>query len=288
MKKIYAIILAFALAVLGAVSFTACSTDEVSKVKALGIDLTTEQYGIAVKKGDTELLNSVNAFLTEKDTEIKAIMNKYMAEGVDLQSDKFGMDLQTESKNPDNELLVATELGFAPFEYKIGNKIAGIDMEVAQLFADYIGKTLVVVHMDFDAVVTSVADGSYDIGFAGLTITDERKEVVDFSNPYIDATQTLVLKENDDTFASCITKEDVEAVFAKLSGAAAQCGGQKGTTSYFYVNGDESFGYDGFDNLTFNNYDNAALAVQDMLNGNMAFVVVDKATANALVASYNK
>lgn len=287
MKKLSALILTIALAVVGAIGLTACN-NETTTVMTLGIDLTTEQYGIAVNKDNAELLQSVNTFLAEKDAEIQAIMSKYMADGVDLESAEFGMNIQTEPTSSDNELLVATELGFAPFEYTIGNKIAGIDMEIAQLFAEYIGKTLVVVNMDFDAVVNSVSDGKYDMGFAGLTINEDRKEQVNFSNPYIDATQTLVLKSDDKTFASCKTKEDVEKVFATLSGAAAQCGGQIATTSYFYIAGDESFGYDGFANLTYNSYSNAALAVQDMLNGNISFVVVDKATANALVASFNK
>lgn len=288
MKKLVSIILAVA-ALICALGVTACSdSGETTKVKALGIDLTSEQYGIAVKKGDEKLLNSINAFLTEKDDEIQSILSKYLAEGTDINSSEFGANVQTESTSRENELLVATELGFAPFEYKIGNKIAGIDMEIAQLLADYLGKTLVVVHMKFDAVVSSVANGSFDIGFAGLTITDERKESVDFSTPYFDATQTLVLKSDDETFNSCKTKDDVENVLKSLSGNAAKCGGQIATTSYYYVHGDQSFEYEGFENLTFNSYSDAALAVQDMLNGNIAFVVVDKATASALVASFNE
>lgn len=293
MKKTLTFIVSLILACLTALCFTACSTESTStqKVKTLGIDLTSEQYGIAVKKGDAQMLASVNAFLTDKATEINEIMDKYLAEGVDLNdSTKFGTDaIKTEiDLNADNELVVATNLDFAPFEYKIGNKIAGIDMEVAQLLANYLNKTLVVVHMDFDAVVTSVqTKAEYDIGFAGLTINEERLEMVDFSNAYIDSTQTLVLKADDQTFADCTTKEQVEAKFATLTGNAAKCGGQTATTSMFYIQGSAEFEYSGFENLTFGKYASAAEAVQDMLNGNIAFVVVDKATANSLVASFN-
>lgn len=290
MKKLCSVILTILLTV-GTIGLTACSSGDngnENKIKTLGIDLTAEQYAIAVKKGDSELLNSINAFLNEKNDEIQSVLNKYLSSDADLTSSNFGANVQTKSTSRENELLVATELGFAPFEYTIGNKIAGIDMEIAQLLADYLGKTLVVVNMSFSAVVSSVANGSYDIAFAGLTITDERKESVDFSTPYFDATQTLILKADDETFASCKNKEDVESVLKTLSGNAAKCGGQIATTSYYYIHGDEAFEYEGFSNLIYNGYDDAALAVQDMLNGNIAFVVVDKATANALVKSFNE
>ena len=162
-------------------------------------------------------------------------------------------------------------------------------MEIAELLAAYLNKTLVIVHMEFEAVVTSVQTlDTYDIGIAGLTITDDRKEQVDFSNPYFGATQSIVVKSDDTTFDDCATAEDVENKLKALTGDAAKCGGQIGTTSQFYVNGNDDMGFDGFSNLAFNAYSSAALAIQDMLNGKVAFVVVDKTTAGALVNSFNK
>lgn len=286
MKKLLTLIVTAILAIGCVFGLTACGGEE--KIKLVSVDLSSEQYAFAIKKGDEDMKNSVNQFFKDKAAEISAIFDKYTAEDADLTS--FGSsEVKTEpTVGSNNELVVATNLDFAPFEYKNGNKIAGIDMEIAQLLADYLNKTLVIVHMDFEAVVTSVATlDTYDIGIAGLTITPERMEEVDFSDPYFGATQTIIVKADDTTFDGLTTAEEVEEKLATLTGDAAKCGGQKGTTSQYYINGNEDFDFDGFDNLTFDGVSGASVAVNNMLNGNIAFVVVDKTTANALVKSFN-
>lgn len=289
MKKIITLLLSVVTVLVACFAFGGCKKKE-SKIKVVPVSLSSEEYAFAVKKGDTELKNSVNAFLKDKKADIDAIFAKYTAENVNLNdSSKFGDDtIKTNPSGADNELVVATSLDFPPFEYMIGNKIAGIDMEIAKLLAAYLNKTLVVVNMQFEAVVTSVSTiDTYDIGMAGLTITPERQKSVDFSDAYFGATQMLVVKEGDKTFDGLTDAKQVEEKLASLSGEAAKCGGQKGTTSQFYVEGSEDFGFNGFKNLKFSGYAGASQAVADMLNGNLAFVVVDKETANALVASYN-
>lgn len=286
MKKLLAIIMSCLTAVACCFAFTACGGAK-DVVKIVNVDLSSEQYAFAVKKSDSTLLNSVNAFLSEKKTEIDAIFDKYLDENADLTT--FGdSTIQTTPSGSDNELVVATNLDFAPFEYTNGSKIAGIDMEIAQLLANYLNKTLVVVNMEFPAVVTSVQTiDTYDIGMAGLTITDERKEQVNFTDAYFGTTQVLVVKVDDTTFDGLTTAEAVEAKLKSLSGTAAKCGGQKATTSQFYVEGNEDLEFDGFSNLSFSPYTSAALAIQDMINGNISFVVVDKTTAGAIVKGFN-
>jgi len=287
MKKIIGIVLAIITIVSCVFALTACKSEP--KVKIVNVDLSNEQYAFAVKKGDTALLASVNEFFAAKKDEIAAIFAKYTAEDAAL--DTFGKDTikTTPTADATNELVVATNLDFAPFEYTNGNKIAGIDMEIAELLATYLNKELVIVHMDFDAVVTSVQTlDTYDIGIAGLTITDERKEMVAFSDPYFGATQVLVVKADDTTFDGLTTAADVEAKLKTLTADAAKCGGQAGTTSQFYVSGNADMEMEGFANLTFSPYSSAALAIQDMLNDKISFVVVDKTTATALVNSFNK
>ena len=289
MKKIITLLLSVVTVLVACFAFSGCKNKE-SKIKVVPVSLSSEEYAFAVKKGDTELKNSVNAFLKDKKADIDAIFAKYTAENVNLNdSSKFGDDtIKTNPSGADNELVVATSLDFPPFEYMIGNKIAGIDMEIAKLLATYLNKTLVVVNMQFEAVVTSVSTiDTYDIGMAGLTITPERQKSVDFSDAYFGATQMLIVKESDKTFDGLTDAKQVEEKLASLSGEAAKCGGQRGTTSQFYVEGSEDFGFNGFKNLKFSGYAGASQAVADMLNGNLAFVVVDKETANALVASYN-
>lgn len=290
MKKFLTLLLSALLVVGACVGLTACGGDEVSDpvVKVINVDLSDEQYAYGVKKGDTELLNSVNQFLVDKKTEIDAIFEKYTTATPDQLSSFGSSAIQTTPTGSDNELVVATNLDFPPFEYANGNKIAGIDMEIAQLLANYLSKTLVVVHMDFNSVVTSVqTDPTYDIAMAGLTITEPRKEQVNFSDAYFGATQVIITKVGDTTFDGLTTAEEVEEKLASLTGDAAKCGGQIATTSQFYIEGNADLEFNGFANLTFSSYKSAALAIQDMLNGKIAFVVVDKTTANALVKSFN-
>lgn len=288
-KKIISIVMIVAIVAVCLCAFAACGKKD--KVEAINIDLSSEQYAFAVRKTDTALLNSVNQFFAEKMTEVNAILNKYLnATADELAAMRTGITYQTSGdvNNTDSVLVVATNLEFSPFEYINGSEAVGADMEIAKLLAEYLHQTLVVVNMEFDAVVTSVQTlTQYDIGIAGLTITEERKESVNFSSPYFGTTQVLVVKEGDTTFAECTTAAQVEEKLASLTGNAAKCGGQSGTTSQFYVEGSDDLGFNGFANLTFAPYSSAALAIQDMINGNIAFVLVDKAVANSLVKSIN-
>ena len=253
------------------------------------VDLSSEQYAFIVKKEDTELLNTVNGILDAKATEIQAIMDKYLNATEDQLATFGSNSIKTSATDGANELVVATNIDFAPFEYYNGNKIAGIDIEIAQLIANEMGKTLVVEHMDFDAVVTSVQNiDKYDIGMAALTISADRAKMVNFTNPYFDTTQVVVVKADETTFDACSDKAAMLQKLASLSGAAAKCGGQAGTTGQQFAKGNEALGFDGFKNLDFNGYDSPALAVQSMLDGNISFIIVDKAVAQTLLKNVNK
>ena len=204
MKKILAALLTVATVITCAFAFTACDKKgggATEKIKMVDVDLSSEQYAFIVKKEDTELLNTVNGILDAKATEIQAIMDKYLNATEDQLATFGSNSIKTSSTDGANELVVATNIDFAPFEYYNGNKIAGIDIEIAQLIADEMGKTLVVEHMDFDAVVTAVQTiDKYDIGMAALTISEDRKQMVNFTKPYFDTTQVVVVKADDTTF----------------------------------------------------------------------------------------
>lgn len=292
MKKILAALLTVATVITCAFAFTACDKNgggATEKIKMVDVDLSSEQYAFIVKKNNTELLNTVNGILDAKATEIQAIMDKYLNATEDQLATFGSNSIKTSATDGANELVVATNIDFAPFEYYNGNKIAGIDIEIAQLIADEMGKTLVVEHMDFDAVVTSVQTKDiYDIGMAALTISTDRAEMVNFTNPYFDTTQVVVVKADNTTFDACSDKDAMLQKLASLSGAAAKCGGQAGTTGQQFVKGNEALGFDGFKNLDFNGYDSPALAVQSMLDGNISFIIVDKAVAQTLLKNVNK
>lgn len=292
MKKILAALLTVAMVIICAFAFTACDKKgggATEKIKMVDVDLSSEQYAFIVKKEDTELLNTVNGILDAKATEIQAIMDKYLNATEDQLATFGSNSIKTSSTDGANELVVATNIDFAPFEYYNGNKIAGIDIEIAQLIADEMGKTLVVEHMDFDAVVTAVQTiDKYDIGMAALTISEDRKQMVNFTKPYFDTTQVVVVKADDTTFDACSDKAAMLQKLASLSGAAAKCGGQAGTTGQQFVKGNEALEFAGFANLDFNGYDSPALAVQSMLDGNISFIIVDKAVAQTLLKNVNK
>ncbi|MEI3539573.1 MAG: transporter substrate-binding domain-containing protein [Alistipes onderdonkii] len=107
---------------------------------------------------------------------------------------------------------MATNAAFAPFEYMLGDKYAGIDMEIAAALAEYLGMELVIQNMDFESVVTSVGKNGVDIAMAGLTVSDTRKQSVNFSESYYEASQMVLVMKDDATFDECNTAEDVENI----------------------------------------------------------------------------
>ena len=181
-------------------------------------------------------------------------------------------------------LTLATNAEFAPYEYKIGNKYYGIDMEIAKILAEELGMKLVISDMDFNAVVTSVQQGDADIGLSCLTITPVRQQSVTFSIPYEEgASQVLIVKNDNTAFDACTTTDQVLAVFAAMQ-SEVNIGVQKGTTGKDFVAGDDEIGFTGIPNAEASEFNNGALAVQDLKNGGVQYVVIDKAVANSLVA----
>ena len=95
-------------------------------------------------------------------------------------------------------LTMATNAYFAPYEYYDGEDIVGIDVEIAQAIAGKLGMELKVVDIEFDSIITGVQTGKYDMGMAGMTVTDERKESVDFSDSYATGIQSVIVKEDSE------------------------------------------------------------------------------------------
>jgi len=261
-----------------------CSQENKAKVKVKVIDipLTLEEYAFGVKKDDPELLEEVNKFIAKimSDGTYDKILDKYFGDGEPEAVESAALD---PSKD---QLVVATNAAFEPFEYMKGDKYYGIDMEIAKLLAEHLGKELVISNMDFEAVCLSVGQGKADIAMAGLTIKEDRKEYVTFSDKYYNASQKLIVKETDKTFDNCKTAEDVEAILSGF-GKDKKIGVQAGTTGQFYVEGDEELGFSGF-NVTCVGYKSGSLAIQDMINGNIDYVIIDEAPAEFIVKAINE
>ena len=133
---------------------------------------------------------------------------------------------------------------------------------------------------------TKVQEGGIcDIAAAGLTVTDVRKEILDFSVTYYNASQMIIAAADDTTFDNCKTLEDVEKVLNGFD-SSVKVGYQNGTTAQFYVEGDEDWGFAGFA-VTGKGYTNGALAVQDLINGNINAVIIDAAPAERIVENFN-
>lgn len=267
--------------------FCLASCDNTSEdvVKVIDVKLTEEEYAFAVKKGNTTLQQDFNGFLTEikNNGTFDAIVAKYF-EGIGT---KQGYAITTGSvANTDENFVVATNCPFEPFEYVGSDGLAyGIDIEIAYEYAKAKNLNLVIKNIDFDAILNDVDAGYSDIGMAGMTITETRLEVCDFTNTYYGASQKLIVAADNTAFDECKTASDVEAVLATLNGE--KVGYQIGTTGNWYVVGDEDWGFPGFSNLTHTGYKTAQLAIQDIANGLLYAVVVDEAPAEAMVKAIN-
>lgn len=160
-------------------------------------------------------------------------------------------------------LTMGTNATFPPYEYKDGDDIVGIDAEIAQAMADKLGLKLEIVDMDFDSLIASIQSGKIDMSLAGMTVTEERKQNVDFTDSYATGVQVIIVKDDSD-IASVDDLQD------KLIGV------QQGTTGHLYCADD--FGEDHVNALP-----NGATAVQALLQGKVDCVVIDQEPAKAFV-----
>lgn len=284
MKKVLSLVLC---AIMALTMLASCGTETVSKVKVIDIALSEESYAFAVSKEDADLLTKVNEYLAKikGDGTFDAICDKYFGNGTPAKITSSALD---ESKD---QLVVATSTGFEPFEMVDDKGLYfGIDLEIAAGLAEYLGKELVIQDMKFESVVTSVQNGQCDIAMAGLTITPARQEVVTFSDSYYNAAQVLIVPENCTDFDACTTADEVVAILDTLT-KDNKVGCQAGTTGETYImgdleKGDEGYGFKGIPAEKMA-YDYAALAVTAMLNGEIDYVVLDNAPANAIANSVN-
>lgn len=290
-KKISAVVLAVLMIVVAV--FAGCSSNgsddkkadepatSAAKVKVVDIELSSEKYAFGVDKKQPELKEKCNELLKEMKSsgELEEISNHFFGDGEPVAVTSAKQD------NSKDQLVVATNAEFAPFEYKEGDKFYGIDMEIAKLLADKLGKELVIVDMAFDAVLLSVQQQKADIGMAGLTVTEERAKQVDFSDPYYNAAQKIICKADDKTFDNCKTKEDVDKILQGFD-KSVLIGGQNGTTGQYYVEGSDDFGFKKL-NATWKGYANGSLAVQDLINGGINYVIIDAAPATAITNAIN-
>ena len=170
----------------------------------------------------------------------------------------------------EGKLIMATNAEFPPYEYYEGDKIVGIDAEVAALIADKLGLELEIADVAFDSIIPGVQSGKYDMGMAGMTVNDERLEKVNFSTSYAKGIQAVIVKEDSDIK----TIDDLEG---------KKIGTQQGTTGYIYASAAPEDGGYGEENVV--GYENGAVAVQALLKDKVDCVIIDNEPAKAYVAA---
>ena len=291
MKKMAKFVVSFMLvAVIIGASFAlvACNGDDKNYVAVAAIDLLQEDFGIAVKKGNTALLNAVNVVID--DWLANGKMNQYMDYYSALANEEKGGEsavapdgLQTswDFGSATEVVTMYTESGFAPYEFYKGENIVGLDVAIMSQVAVKLGKKLEVKDVVFDVVATNVANSTGDaVGAAGITINDERKQVIDFSNVY--ASSTLVIVSENGQYSS------VKDLAGKTVGV------QEGTSGDLIISAAKGAGYtyeneDGQDvtvtavGATVKQYKQYALALQDLKNGRIDAILMDKIPAELML-----
>ena len=162
-------------------------------------------------------------------------------------------------------LTMATNAEFPPYEYYQGDKVVGIDAEVAALIADKLGMELQIVDIAFDSIIPGVQSGKYDMGMAGLTVTPDRLEMVDFSTSYATGVQSVIVKADG-------AIQSLDDVAGKMIGV------QTTTTGDIYAS-------DEFGEEFVTKYDNGAAAVQALIAGKVDCVIIDNEPAKSYVAA---
>ena len=164
------------------------------------------------------------------------------------------------------KLIMSTNAAFPPYEMTTDSgEFEGIDIETAQAIAEKLGLELQIDDMDFDAALLAVQQGKADMVMAGVTVTDERQNVMDFTDSYATGIQSIIVKEDSDI----ASVDDL---------AGKKIGTQRGTTGYLYCSDDF-----GDENVVA--YDNGLTAVQMLNNGQVDCVVIDNAPAKEFIAA---
>ena len=112
-------------------------------------------------------------------------------------------------------LIMATNAYFKPYEYYEGGSIIGIDADIAQAIADYLGMNLKIEDMEFDSIITAVSSGKADFGMAGITVTDERKKNIDFTTTYTTSKQVIIVRDDNASASGMSFAEKFKTDFIK-------------------------------------------------------------------------
>ncbi|MBR2984018.1 MAG: transporter substrate-binding domain-containing protein [Clostridia bacterium] len=269
MKKFMAVALA-TIAACATLSFAACGNNDKYVATPIASD-ANEQYAFAIGKNaskKTEILNAMNKVIDE--IEIADVVDYYDAIANE-QTPAKTLDFANLSDNTAGTLQVYTNAEFAPFEFRDEkNNIVGVDMYVMELVAEELNMKISFNDIAFDAIVGKVETEDNAIGAAGMTVTEERLEKVDFSNTYFSTVQCIISKDTE-AFA---TLEDLKG---------KKIGVQKGTTGWFLIDEAITNGILKDTGAEVVQYDNGAVAFTALKSTKCDVVVIDELPAKKLV-----
>ncbi len=296
MKKVWSIMLGVMFTLTAAFTLVGCGAGVDKEFVALdATDLIQEDFGIAVKKGDSATLNAVNAVIDEWLDNGK--MEQYIVYYTQLDKSERGegkapsgegLKLSWDVNGDGGTITVYTESGFAPFEWVSDNgKIIGVDIAIMSQVAENLGKKLVIEDIQFDTIPLSVKnDAGSAVGAAGMTITEDRKREVDFSNVYYNSTLVVVsAKENSISSLAGLAGKKVGV----QEGTSGDLILEKAISSIGYVIENEPGESDDIvikaTGAEARQYKQYALAFADLKNGRIDAILMDKLPALAMLAS---
>ena len=169
-------------------NFVAANPDELTM---LDTAFAEESYAIAVSKDNPDLTEALNGAIAElkEDGTLDAILNKYIAK----EEGATGYVTPEGTEYPNGTLVMATNATFDPYEYIENGEVVGIDAEFAKALCDKLGYDLEIEDMEFDSIIAAVNSGKADFGMAGMTVTPERQEQIDFTDTYCTAAQNIIV-----------------------------------------------------------------------------------------------
>ena len=247
---------------------TSCGSTQKKGLKILETPYTVEDYAMAINKDNEGLKLAIDQALAEltDDGTIPTIIEKYIPSGATIEKKESVTSEYPEFTTIEaGKLIMATNAFFPPYEYYEGDNIVGIDAEIAKAVADKLGLELVIEDVEFDSIIAGVQAGKYDIGCAGMTVTEDRLKSVNFSTPYSTGIQAIIVMEDSE-----ITDLD------KLLDGNYKVGVQSGTTGDIYMTDD--IGEDRIERFAKGN--DAVIALK---SGKIDAVVIDNEPAKAFV-----
>ena len=166
-------------------------TEKNDDIEILDEDLTNEDYAIALKLGNEDLQEKINGALKElkDDGTLDKIKNNYCG------GESYEYKTPEGTKRENGTLIMATNAEFPPYESKEGSNIVGLDVDMMQAVCDKLGYELKIEDMAFDSIIPAIQSGKANVGVAGMTVTEDRKKNVLFSDPYTTSRQVIIVRK---------------------------------------------------------------------------------------------